>query len=126
MIGAGETEAWRVTVKAGFDSMPAARREALELLIIRDDAATTTEVATELGLPTQTTRRVLEDLAAHEVLVRQSQGEESLTCGVRTRGRSSSGVRQPFPKSRRTRTETRYRGSVPTFRERLESRCVAG
>jgi hypothetical protein len=74
LIGAGDTEAWRVTLKTGLDSMPAARRRALELLLKRR-SATTTELATTLGLPTVTTRRLLEDLTAHGVLQRQSQGE---------------------------------------------------
>jgi predicted ArsR family transcriptional regulator len=53
--------------------MPAARRRTLELLLVRR-SATTTDLATELGLPTQTTRRLLEDLTAHRVLERESQG----------------------------------------------------
>ena len=75
LIGVDEPEAWRVTVKAGLDSMPAARRTALELLVNRADTATTTEVATELDLPNPTTHRVLEDLAAHGLLSRESQGQ---------------------------------------------------
>ena len=55
--------------------MPAARRQALELLIARKEALTTTEVAEELGLPTSSTRRVLEDLTAHDVVQRESQGQ---------------------------------------------------
>jgi hypothetical protein len=75
IIGADEREAWRVTVKAGLDSMPAARRQTLELLIARSDAGSTTDVATALGLPNPSTHRVLEDLAAHGVLSRESQGQ---------------------------------------------------
>ena len=71
MIGTTNSEAWRVTVKAGFDSMPAARPEAVELLVTRNAPATTTEVATKLGLPNPSMHRVLEDLAAHGVLVRE-------------------------------------------------------
>jgi Bifunctional DNA primase/polymerase, N-terminal len=74
LIGIGEAEAWRVTVKTGLDSMPAARRQALELLVAIG-SATTTDAATTLGLPSPTTRRVLQDLAAHRVLQRESQGE---------------------------------------------------
>jgi hypothetical protein len=54
--------------------MPAARRQALELLVERGEAATTTDVATDLGLPNPSTHRVLEDLAAHAVIERESQG----------------------------------------------------
>jgi hypothetical protein len=64
-----EKEAWRIVTKSGLDSMPAARRRALELLIDREEAATTTDIATALGLPNPSTHRVLEDLAAHAVIV---------------------------------------------------------
>jgi hypothetical protein len=74
LIGVDEREAWRVVTKSGLDSMPASRRRALELLIAREDAATTTEVATELGLPNPSAHRVLEDLTAHAVIQRESQG----------------------------------------------------
>lgn len=74
MIGVDEPEAWRVAVKSGLDSMPAARLRALELLLARE-SATTPELAVELGLPTSTARRVLEDLTAHGLSSRESQGE---------------------------------------------------
>jgi hypothetical protein len=76
LIGVDEREAWRLTTKTGLDSMPAARRRALEYLVARAEAdTTTTDVATELGHPTRTTHRTLEDLAAHGVVQRESQGQ---------------------------------------------------
>lgn len=75
MIGVDEAEAWRVTAKTGLDSMPAARRLALEYLLLVEDSATTTRIATVLGLPNPTAHRVLEDLAAHAVIARESQGQ---------------------------------------------------
>jgi hypothetical protein len=74
LIGVLEAEAWRLTVKTGLDSMPAARLQALEFLLGRDEA-TTTDVATELGLPNPTAHRTLGDLTAHGVLERESQGQ---------------------------------------------------
>jgi len=74
LIGVSDEIAWRVTLKTRLDSMPAARRQALELLLARDQA-TTTELATMLGLPNPTAHRVLQDLAAHDVIARESQGE---------------------------------------------------
>ncbi len=74
LIGVDEGEAWRLTVKTGLDSMPAARLQTLEFLLDHDEA-TTTNVATELGLPNPTTHRTLDDLAAHGVLERESQGQ---------------------------------------------------
>ena len=56
--------------------MPAGRLRAFEFLLARDDdETTTTDVATELGLPNPTTHRTLEDLAAHGVIARESQGQ---------------------------------------------------
>ena len=75
LIGVNDEEAWRIVAKVGLDSMPATRRQALELLVERDKAAPTTDVAAALGLPTPTTRRVLEDLAAHGLISRESQGQ---------------------------------------------------
>jgi len=49
MIGVDENEAWRVTVKTGLDSMPAARRQTLEYLLRVKNAANTSEIATALG-----------------------------------------------------------------------------
>lgn len=75
-IGIPEPEAWRVVVTTGMDSMPSIRRQALEVLV-RHGAKTTTEVAATLGLPTETTRRALEDMTAHHVLNRYSPGAPS-------------------------------------------------
>ncbi len=75
LIGVDDAEAWRVTTKVGLDSMPASRLRALEFLLGKPQPVPTTTVALELGLPTQTTRRVLEDLAAHGALLRTAQGD---------------------------------------------------
>jgi hypothetical protein len=75
LIGVSEAEAWRLTVKTGLDSMPAARLRSLQFLLEQEAAASTTDVATALRLPNPTTHRVLGDLAAHGVLVRESQGQ---------------------------------------------------
>jgi hypothetical protein len=79
LVGVDELEAWRLTTKTGLDSMPAGRLRAFEFLLRREargeDKTTTTDVATELGLPNPTTHRTLTDLAAHGVVVRESQGQ---------------------------------------------------
>jgi uncharacterized membrane protein len=75
LIGVHASEAWRLTVKTGLDSMPATRLRALEYLLTRDNLATTTDVATALDLPNPTIHRTLEDLAAHRLLRRESQGQ---------------------------------------------------
>lgn len=73
-IGLDDCDAWPLVVKVAFDSMPAQRRQVLELLACRDSVKTR-EAAEAFGLPTTTARRTLEDLAAHGVLIRESGGE---------------------------------------------------
>jgi hypothetical protein len=75
LIGADSDTAWRITLKAALDSMPAQRLSAIRLLEHRDSAVDTTSIATALGLPTTTARRTLEDLAAHHVLIRSAGGK---------------------------------------------------
>lgn len=74
LIGLDDIEAWRVTRKAGLDSMPAIRRQILELLLVAHEAAdepyTTAAIGEACGLPTQTARRALQDLTAHGVTQR--------------------------------------------------------
>jgi len=72
-IGASEMETWRLVTQCALDSMPALRRAVLELLLA-GQAANTTAIAETIGYPTQTTRRALEDLTAHGVIVRSAMG----------------------------------------------------
>jgi hypothetical protein len=74
IIGLPPSEAWPLVRKVAFDSMPAQRRKVIEHLAEVDET-TTTATATLLGLPTTTTRRILEDLAAHDVVDRESGGD---------------------------------------------------
>jgi hypothetical protein len=74
-IGVDRAQAWLVITKVALDSMPKLRRLILEHLLAHDGPLTTTAVAEALDHPTQTTRRGLEDLAAHKVLHRQGTGK---------------------------------------------------
>ena len=59
-----------------LDSVPPNRRSAYEFLdSISLAEASTTAIATELGLPTNTARRILEDLTAYGLTERISQGQ---------------------------------------------------
>jgi hypothetical protein len=79
ILGIPDDHAWQLITKTAFDSMPAQRRRVLEHLATCE-TTTTKETALALGLPTTTTRRTLEDLAAHHVLVRESEtGEKADT-----------------------------------------------
>jgi DNA-binding MarR family transcriptional regulator len=74
VIGVPRPDAWRVVSKVALDSIPAIRRTVLEYLYPADGHVTTTEVAAALGYPTSTTRRALEDLAAHSLVKRTKPG----------------------------------------------------
>lgn len=74
VIGISEPERRRLVRKIGLDCIPALRRRALEHLASTRDTESTTAIATALDHPTVTVRRSLEDLAAHKVIKRLSQG----------------------------------------------------
>jgi hypothetical protein len=73
-VGEADATAWRLVTRCALDSMPVARRMALEFLVGRVDASTTSAVAERFGYPTTTMRRTLEDLEAHGLAGRRSQG----------------------------------------------------
>ena len=74
MLGAPETECWRLVIAVGLDCIPDVRRRVFQFLRQRDQAATTTNIGLGIEYPTSTTRRALEDLAAHGVVIRYGTG----------------------------------------------------
>jgi hypothetical protein len=73
-LGMDRNKALNVVTDVALDSVPPLRRSAYNCVCKYHDIETAA-VAIELGLPTNTIRRVLEDLAAHGLIVRKSQGE---------------------------------------------------
>ena len=73
-LGMDRKKALAVVEDVALDSVPPLRRRAYDF-IEENDNAETTDVATNLGLPTTTTRRILEDLAAHGLISRHPQGQ---------------------------------------------------
>lgn len=73
-VGVPRAQAWGIVEKMALDSMPALRRQVLATLLLNTNRIDTTSVAETLGYPTTTTRRALEDLAAHGLVTRRSQG----------------------------------------------------
>jgi Bifunctional DNA primase/polymerase, N-terminal len=77
-LGVERTLALGVIKAVALDSVPPIRRRAYEhLTALGQDSqtATTTAVAEVLALPSNTTRRVLEDLTAYGLIERRSQGQ---------------------------------------------------
>jgi hypothetical protein len=73
-LGMDRKKALAVVGDVALDSVPPLRRRAYDFIETNDNAETT-DVATNLGLPTTTTRRILEDLAAHGLISRHPQGQ---------------------------------------------------
>jgi hypothetical protein len=81
-LGVDRKKALDVVKSVALDSVPPLRRRAYECVYKYTDPKRqdgggpleTANVAIELGLPTNTTRRILEELAAHGLIVRCSQG----------------------------------------------------
>jgi hypothetical protein len=75
-IDVSRDEGWSVVSKAALDSIPAIRSSAIETLYYGDSSGMkSSEVAEAISYPTATTRRALEDLAAHGVVEREAGGE---------------------------------------------------
>lgn len=74
-LGCDRALALHVVERVALDSVPPLRRRALEWVRQQQAPAETKDVAASLGLPTNTARRVLEDLAAYGLVRRLGQGE---------------------------------------------------
>jgi hypothetical protein len=74
-LGVDRTRAFDVVRRVAMDSVPPLRRRALDWLQVQELPSATSAVATALDLPTSTTRRVLEDLAAYQLIERHSEGQ---------------------------------------------------
>ena len=72
-IGVERERAWAIVRKAALDSIPAIRRQVIEELA--NGQLNTTEIAKRICYPTGTTRRALEELAGHGVVLRESGGK---------------------------------------------------
>lgn len=76
-IGVGDASTWALVTKLALDCIPPTRLAAIQDLIVGSDTSTA-DLAARIGLPTQTTRRALEDLAAHGVAQRTKHGQRDL------------------------------------------------
>jgi hypothetical protein len=74
VIGLDQPNAWAMVRRVGMDSIPKLRRAVLDCLAGSLTTMTTTDVAEAVEHPQQTTRRTLEDLTAHRVVIRTPGG----------------------------------------------------
>jgi hypothetical protein len=74
-IGATRAHGWKIITKAALDCIPAIRADTIDALYAVGDELETVEIADAIDYPTQTTRRALEDLTAHQLVSRRSSGK---------------------------------------------------
>ena len=65
---------YNLIYKIGIDTLPQKRRRTIKILIEVDDYLTTADIAMKIGYPTNTTRRILEDLYGLKLIIRESKG----------------------------------------------------
>ena len=75
LIGLDRSSAWAMVYRVGMDSIPKLRRALLDHLATCLRSASTTDLAEAVEHPSRTTRRALEDLVAHQLVVRTASGE---------------------------------------------------
>jgi hypothetical protein len=76
-LGVDRDTALGVVETVAMDSVPPLRRSAYEHLLGQKGHVATPTIATALGLPSTTVRRVLEELAAYQLVRRVPQGQGS-------------------------------------------------
>jgi hypothetical protein len=79
-LGMDRAKALTIVKRVALDSVPPLRRRAYDCVVKYSgasppDPVETADVAIDLGLPTITARRILEDLAAHGLVIRRSRGQ---------------------------------------------------
>ncbi len=79
-----------IIVRAGLDSIPSPRRDVL-LHLLRHGEKSTTDIATVLGIPSQSTRRACEELNAHALIVRRKSSEADNSPNLWTPARRTVG-----------------------------------
>ncbi len=81
-MGIPPTEVRDLLTKIGYDSIPSPRREVLLHLLQTDEQTRTATIAGEIGIPTRSAERALEELAAHRLLTREKAGEHDTAANL--------------------------------------------
>ena len=100
IIGTNRECAWELVTKVALDSMPALRRNVLTMMLDNPDTLDwkTKELAEDLGYPTNTTRRVLEDLNCYGIVWRMDDGNADIWKNVRLDKKTPTKLLKSYPK----------------------------
>ncbi len=141
-IGLERPAAWATVARVGLDCIPKLRRAVIRYLELKGGEAKTSVVAEAVEHPTQTTRRSLEDLAAHGVVIREAggKGKEDLWSLSPDAARALRAIRETVPEmsevggpgisqpsllTNTDNTSTDISGKVPPMVDRAK-RCPDG
>jgi hypothetical protein len=75
LLGVANVTAWAIITKAALDSMPQVRGTVFDLLRGEDGWLETGAIGVRTGYPAETARRAVQDLTAHGVVERRSNGK---------------------------------------------------
>ncbi len=73
-VGVARERAWELVRKVALDCMPRIRRLIIGHLAAVEGEAKTADIATAIGIPTNTARRALEELSCYSLISRESRG----------------------------------------------------
>jgi len=73
VIGVPKERAWVLVEKVALDSIPQFRQKVIQAMVSIDGEISTSDLAANLGYPTVTTKRTLEDLTCYQILNRHSR-----------------------------------------------------
>jgi hypothetical protein len=77
-VGTPEASQWRIVTKVAEDCIPALRLAVIRALLRSNTLMKTVEVAIAVRHPTSTTKRALEDLHAHDLVVRHDKSSQKV------------------------------------------------
>lgn len=75
LVGGAPEKNYELIYKIGMDSIPKKRKRALEALVVSEEQLETADVALAIEYPTNTTRRILEELHGFGLANRQHEGK---------------------------------------------------
>ena len=81
-LGTPREVAWRIVTKMALDSIPALRLRVIGRLLDLDGPRSTRDLAADVGYPTKTTARALEDLAAYGFVDRTKAGDHETAANL--------------------------------------------
>ena len=105
---------YKLVIKLGLDSLPKKRRSVLRILIKATDYLETSVIAAKIGYPTNTTRRVLEDLHGLKIIKRLPAPKKGMADGWRIKRKTLKLIANANVTVPKTPNQASNKASEPT------------